>query len=366
MKHLKTFIILVIVVMFFVFLFFHAAPIVENMDTAQAEAQAEAQAQADAQKVKTDKTNASSSTATTAPASTKSEPVSAFDGQGTYSTVNGNTETKVGKFDVKLDESPGLESQMKSITDQLGEILSLSKKSSTTQPTTTTTTQPTTTTTQPTTTTSTSTQTIPPTNTYYTSDGKETCIVNGNTITCTNADTKVTTTYTSTSTSNKITDKIFNDLNGGVAKFFSDGIHFFIEVAPSNGSIYLLSATPPAIPPSSSSLYPWATSPSSMTSYPWPSSTQMKATTGGIPSSMIPPGTEDLYILKSEVVPPVCPKCPDVTMSSSSDKEQCPPCPACARCPEPSFDCKKVPNYQSMDPNMLPTPVLNDFSNFGM
>lgn len=24
---------------------------------------------------------------------------------------------------------------------------------------------------------------------------------------------------------------------------------------------------------------------------------------------------------------------------------KCPPCPACARCPEPAFECKKVPNY---------------------
>lgn len=45
--------------------------------------------------------------------------------------------------------------------------------------------------------------------------------------------------------------------------------------------------------------------------------------------------------------------------------ETCPPCPACERCPEPAFDCKKVPNYRS--PSMgqyLPMPVLNDFSKF--
>lgn len=48
---------------------------------------------------------------------------------------------------------------------------------------------------------------------------------------------------------------------------------------------------------------------------------------------------------------------------------QCPPpepCPACARCPEPSFDCKKVPNYSSTNSEYLPMPVLNDFSTFGM
>ena len=43
----------------------------------------------------------------------------------------------------------------------------------------------------------------------------------------------------------------------------------------------------------------------------------------------------------------------------------CPPCPACERCPEPSFDCKKVPNYRSTSVgDYLPMPILNDFSRF--
>jgi hypothetical protein len=88
----------------------------------------------------------------------------------------------------------------------------------------------------------------------------------------------------------------------------------------------------------------------------------------GIPASQIPHGHEDLYILKSEVVPPVCPVCPTYqnlskTMNSMK-KEKCPPCPACARCPEPSFDCKKVPNYSAINNDYLPEPVLNDFSQF--
>ena len=42
-----------------------------------------------------------------------------------------------------------------------------------------------------------------------------------------------------------------------------------------------------------------------------------------------------------------------------------PPCPACERCPEPSFDCKKVPNYRSTSVgDYLPMPILNDFSRF--
>jgi hypothetical protein len=85
----------------------------------------------------------------------------------------------------------------------------------------------------------------------------------------------------------------------------------------------------------------------------------------GIPASQIPPGKEDLYILKSEVVPPVCPACP-VSQASCPRQEPCPPCPACARCPEPAFECKKVPNYNAIDDQYLPQPVVNDFSSFGM
>jgi hypothetical protein len=84
----------------------------------------------------------------------------------------------------------------------------------------------------------------------------------------------------------------------------------------------------------------------------------------GISKSQIPAGQEDLYILKSQVVPPICPACP--TSAACPRQEKCPPCPACARCPEPSFECKKVPNYNAIGSDYLPTPVLNDFSSFGM
>ena len=85
-------------------------------------------------------------------------------------------------------------------------------------------------------------------------------------------------------------------------------------------------------------------------------------TVNGIPRSQIPQGDEDLYILKSEVVPPVCPACPQ---SSACPREKpCPACPPCARCPEPAFECKKVPHYRSQDNRYLPKPLLNDFSAF--
>jgi hypothetical protein len=94
----------------------------------------------------------------------------------------------------------------------------------------------------------------------------------------------------------------------------------------------------------------------------------------GIPRSQIPPGNEDLYILKSEVIPPVCPACPNITVcpkcngngNGNGNGSEPPPCPPCARCPEPSFDCKKVPNYNRNDSDFLPRPVLADFSQFGM
>jgi hypothetical protein len=106
----------------------------------------------------------------------------------------------------------------------------------------------------------------------------------------------------------------------------------------------------------------------------------------GIPRSQIPPGEEDLYILKSQVVPPVCPACPSCasnvlaaakksndpalqnainTFQDNYDVGKCPPCPACERCPEPAFECKKVPSYSGTN-SYLPMPVISDFSTFGM
>jgi hypothetical protein len=81
----------------------------------------------------------------------------------------------------------------------------------------------------------------------------------------------------------------------------------------------------------------------------------------GVRAADIPNGDEDLYILKSEVVPPVCPKCPDIVRYRD---KPCPPCPPCGRCPEPAFECKKVPSYKSGH-DSIPIPVLADFSTFG-
>lgn len=98
-----------------------------------------------------------------------------------------------------------------------------------------------------------------------------------------------------------------------------------------------------------------------------------KKRTNGIRANQILRGNEDLYILKSEVVPPVCPACPaskcnNNAAGSGSDTaaSKCPPCPPCARCPEPAFECKKVPNYGRTNDDTMPYPVLNSFSQFGL
>ena len=117
----------------------------------------------------------------------------------------------------------------------------------------------------------------------------------------------------------------------------------------------------------------------------------------GIPKTQIPPGQEDLYILKTQVVPPVCPACP-----------ACPTCPACGKKddaqtgnkpsnpananystsskyseadflnpkisnsnPNPNYNANpnanvNLSNYKSVNNQYLPVPVLSDFSGFGM
>lgn len=86
------------------------------------------------------------------------------------------------------------------------------------------------------------------------------------------------------------------------------------------------------------------------------------STPSGVHKSQIPDGEEDLYILKSQIVPPVCPACPQNT--SCPREKPPPPCPPCARCPETPFECKKVPNYKSSNQQYLPKPMLTDFSQF--
>ena len=88
----------------------------------------------------------------------------------------------------------------------------------------------------------------------------------------------------------------------------------------------------------------------------------------GVSRSQILPGEEDLYILKSQVIIPVCPACPNpiVKCPDSTDVTKCPACPACMRCQESPYECKKVPTYKAFNQDYMPVPVLSDFSSFGM
>ncbi len=54
-------------------------------------------------------------------------------------------------------------------------------------------------------------------------------------------------------------------------------------------------------------------------------------------------------------------------ISSDGTTNNHPPCPPCGRCPEPNFECKKIPKYeQGYDNPIVPRAVLTDFSTFGM
>ena len=98
------------------------------------------------------------------------------------------------------------------------------------------------------------------------------------------------------------------------------------------------------------------------------SSAYLNSLPQGIPRNQIPPGDEDLYILKSQIVPPVCPKCPDVIQQcpDNFDATKCPPCKPCGRCELPPFECVKRPTYNAFNQNYMPVPVISDFSGFGM
>ena len=92
-------------------------------------------------------------------------------------------------------------------------------------------------------------------------------------------------------------------------------------------------------------------------------SKNQSGTKQGISKSQIPKGQEEMYVLKSEnegMSVDKCPKCP-----IPEREKECPPCKPCGRCPEPAFECKKVPNYNvSNVSNKLPVPMLNSFADF--
>jgi len=161
--------------------------------------------------------------------------------------------------------------------------------------------------------------------------------------------------------------------NGTATVIYTNDGQQAIRVRTNNGTvIYTLSGTTIHNPPGHNP--PGSVGPYNPPGYnpPGVDKTYFDSLPPGVPRSQIPPGDEDLYILKSQVVPPVCPACPaypssitNVVGGSQSEQAKCPPCPACERCPEPAFECKKVPSYSGLN-SYLPVPVLSDFSTFGM
>ena len=113
----------------------------------------------------------------------------------------------------------------------------------------------------------------------------------------------------------------------------------------------------------------------------WPGNNNTNTATA---QGNVPPGDEDLYMLKTGMVPPSNPpgaaasangnasangeyNNPSPSQCNSCKPAPVPPCPPCERCPEPDFDCKRVPKYNKADGNRyLPRPILADFSQFGM
>ena len=169
---------------------------------------------------------------------------------------------------------------------------------------------------------------------------------------------------------------VYYGFYGGKAIFINNNGTYTLEITTPNGNIIMFTTTPVIQDTSANAYtntyaYPYTTYQSTSTMPPNPYSTPSEinnyntALPYGIPGSQIPPGSEDLYILKSEIVPPVCPACPSIPTTISRE-ETCPPCPACERCPQPNFECKKVPNYDALAEEYIPVPVLNDFSQFGM
>lgn len=178
----------------------------------------------------------------------------------------------------------------------------------------------------------------------------------------------------SSSPSTSFTENMYYGSNGGKAVVTTDnnGNYAILVTQPDKTVMMYTTTNVPNMSssmPTAKSAFPSTTSSSSMPPATPSSYNYSESLPSGIPSSMIPPGQQDLYILKSQVVPPVCPACPTVNACpTENSKDKCPPCKPCGRCPEPNFECKKTYNYNSSGSGAdnLPMPILNDFSTFGM
>ena len=166
--------------------------------------------------------------------------------------------------------------------------------------------------------------------------------------------------------SNDPTMSIYYGPNGGTAKVITNNGKKLVEITGPNGSKIVYGSDNIHDTINNYDHYDNNQYDNNNTQYD--SSDYYNSLPKGISRSQIPSGQEDLYILKSQVVPPVCPKCPNpiVKCPTDTDVTKCPPCPPCARCPEPNFTCAKIPNYSAFNQDTMPVPVLSDFSTFGM
>lgn len=239
--------------------------------------------------------------------------------------------------------------------------------------------------------------------TFYGTDGTITYIQNNYTTITVTSPNGTTYTYTSDNTSTTdITKNTYYGSNGGFCRVYSDGTNYFIEVQPPSGSMYFLTSNNPGTPATIATL---GVPP-----------TAAAASTINNPYAPYPDTTASLYMLKSEMIPPICPRCPNVNPAliadvkmyeenhqqqqqqqqqnnpviddsnmfnnntNSSPKQskkkyrnhgpckECTPCKPCGRCPEPNFECKKVPNYDAIrinDPTLIPLVGMTDYSTFG-
>jgi hypothetical protein len=184
--------------------------------------------------------------------------------------------------------------------------------------------------------------------------------------------------YTSTAATDQasLTKYMFTGTNGGSAVVYAYNGSYAAKVTYPDGQVVIYTASGPTVN-NNSEMYNNNTN---TTETPYTPTTASVAYNNGydysssepqgVSRSNIPEGDEDLYMLKSQIVPPVCPACPGFNKTvniNSSSSDKCQPCPACARCPKPAFDCKKVPNYKTIDDSFLPSPVMNTaYSTYGM
>lgn len=98
-----------------------------------------------------------------------------------------------------------------------------------------------------------------------------------------------------------------------------------------------------------------------------PSSNYDSSYPPGIHKHMIPDGEDDLYILKSQIVPPVCPACPQICPNPPRPPPPPPP-PNGSSYYGNSYGNSGTYNigYETEQQGNIPVPVLNNFSTFGM